>query len=85
MKPTKDQIAAEIAALKKLTPVGRFAGKTQETIRVQIEELEFGFDQTAAEWNELSDEDQMAVQDAINWKSGEDDTPPSKTFGGLVG
>lgn len=84
-KPTKEEIAAEIAALKNLKPTGKFARKTAETIRVQIEELEHDFDDTADEFEELSEEDQMAVTDARNWKFGDGADRPSETFAGLVG
>ena len=84
MKPTKDQIAAEIAALKKLKPIGPFARKTAETIQVQIDALSGEVDETADEWNDLTEEHQMNAMDCINWLNGDTETQPSKDWGGLV-
>ncbi len=81
---TKQEIQTEIAALKALKPVGRFADKTTEGIALQIEELEHGIDQTACEWEDLSDEQQGVVNDTIEWKESRSDSPPSKEWGGLV-
>lgn len=84
MKPkTTQQVAAEIAALKALKPVGQFTKKTKETIEIQIEALEHGMDETAPEWEELSEEQQMAAMDATTWKEGGNDEAPSKGFGNL--
>lgn len=81
---TKEEIKLEIEALKVLKPIGRFAGKTLESIRLQIEELEYGVDQTAGEWEELSDEQQSVVNNTIEWKEGRAKNPPSKEWPGLV-
>jgi hypothetical protein len=80
---TKQEIEAEIKALKALKPVGDFRRKTAATIETAIEELEFGVDQTAEEWNELSDEQRDIVNVAAAWRSGEE-TKPSEGWGGLV-
>lgn len=81
---TKQEIETEIAALKALKPLGRFADKTAESIALQIEELEYGVDQTAGEWEELSEEQQSVVNDTIEWKEGRAQNPPSKEWCGLV-
>lgn len=81
---TKQEIETEIAALKALKPVGRFAEKTSESIALQIEELEYGVDQTAAEWDDLSDEQQSVVNETIEWKEGRIRTPPHKEWCGLM-
>lgn len=84
MKRTKEEIAAEVAALKNLKPVGAFARKTQATIDATIEALEDGIDETAEEWNELSDDAQSSALDAMRWRDGDTDEKPSESFTGLV-
>ena len=84
MKRTKAEIAAEIAALKNLKPVGPFARKTQRTIAATVEALEDGIDETAEEWNELSYDAQSAALDAMRWRDGGTDEKPSEGFTGLV-
>lgn len=81
---TPREIKTEIEALKALKPTGRFADKTAESIALQLEELESGVDQTAGEWEELTDEQQSVVNDTIEWKEGRANTPPSKEWCGLV-
>ena len=81
---TPAEIAAEIAALKALKPIGRFARKTADGILLQLEELEFGMDQTCEEWNELGLDDQALVEDTRAWKECRSDKQPSKEWGGLV-
>ena len=80
---TKQEIAAEIKALKALKPVGDFKFKTAATIAAAVEELEYGVDQTADEWNDLSDEQQDIVRVAVAWRSGET-TKPSEGWDDLV-
>jgi len=79
---TKKEIESEIAALKALKPTG-FKRKTQATIDTAIEELSEGIDQTAEEWNDLSDEQRDIVNTAIAWRNGEE-TKPSEGWEGLV-
>lgn len=81
---TPQEIKTEIEALKALKPTGRFADKTAESIALQIEELEYGVDQTAGEWEELTNEQQSVVYDTIEWKEGRTKNPPSKEWRGLV-
>lgn len=83
-RPTKDQIKEEIAALKALQPIGRFAEKTKGTIDLVVDELEHGIDQTSEEWTELSDEHRDAVLQAEAWKRGLNGTLPSTGWEGLV-
>ena len=83
-KPTKDQIAAEVAILKTLKPVGPFAIKTAKSIELMIEELEHGVDQTSDEWSELNDEQQDVVNVTMLWKTGHHNDRPSQGWGGLV-
>ena len=84
-KPTKDQTAAEIAALKKLVPVGLFARKTAASIEIAIEALNDEVDETSDEFNvELTDEQREMAMDAINWKNGVTSHKPSEGWGGLV-
>jgi hypothetical protein len=81
---TQQEIKDEIEALKALKPTGRFEEKTTESIAFQIEELEFGYDDTAGEWDELTDEQQSCVLDTREWKEGSSKNRPSKEWGGLV-
>lgn len=84
MKRTKTEIAAEIAALKALKPVGVWARKTAATIQVQLDALEGNIDETADEFYvELTDEQQMAAIDAINWMNGDAEEKPSEGWGAL--
>lgn len=83
-KPTPKQVESEIAALLALTPVGPFKAKTADTIEIQVDALRHGVDDTAAEWEEMGDEMQMAAMDAVNWKDGSSKERPSEGWGGLV-
>lgn len=83
-KPSALELNAEISRLRSLVPVGTFARTTQETIDVMIEELRVGVDQTADEWDELTPNQQEAVDDARRWKDGKTSIRPSESFGGLV-
>lgn len=84
-KQTKDQIAAEIVALKKLKPIGLFARKTAATIEVQLDVLHNSgvVDDSCDEWNDLTDEQQSAAYDVQNWVNGDSDAKPSEDWGGL--
>lgn len=81
---SRQEIESEIEALKALKPIGRFAYKTGESIALQIEELEYGVDKTAGEWEELAEEMQSVVNDTTEWKEGRSKNPPSKEWYGLV-
>lgn len=84
-KRTQEEIAAEVAALKALKPVGLFARKTAATIQVQIDAVSGNIDQTSDEFHgELTEEQQMAAMDAINWANGDEEKKPSEDWGGLV-
>ena len=82
---TKQEIAAEIAALKALKPVrGQWQAKTKHSIELAIEELEHGYDTTAAEFSELSDSHQDVINSARMWKEGDSNDKPSESWGALV-
>ena len=81
---TKQEIETEIAALKALTPVGKFKENTERKIELAIEELEYGYDDTAEEWNELNDSEQDIVNTTRLWKEGDSDDKPSEGWGALV-
>lgn len=81
---TRSEITAEIEALKRLKPCGVHKHTTQAKIDIAIEELTFGWDQTAEEWNELSDGERDAVNVALSWKEGHSHSRPSKGWGSLV-
>jgi len=78
------QIKAEIAALKALRPTPTWAAKTKASITLAIEELEYGVDHTADEWNDLTAEQQELVMVARNWKYDNKKERPSKGWGILV-
>ena len=81
---TKDEINQEIKALKKLVPVGQWKEKTTRSIAAAVEELEHGYDDTAEEWNELSDSERDGILNARQWKEGDSDEKPSEGWGSLV-
>ena len=80
---TEKEIKTEILALKALKPVGKFANKTANSINLAIEELEFGVDDTAIEFLEMSDSERDIVNTTRLWKEGGKDRP-SKGWGKLV-
>ena len=82
---TKSEISAEIRALKALCPAGKFKKKTQNLINLAIEELEFGIDDTAGEWGEMTDADHDIVHTAFHWKEKMSNDRPSQGWGNLVG
>ena len=84
MKRPKEEIQSEIKALRALKPEGHAAHKTAKIIASQIDALENGVDDTCDEWEQLSEEEQMAIRDAQEWAGGDTETKPSEGFGGLV-
>lgn len=84
-KPTEQEVVAELDALRELNPVGQFARKTAASIQIAIDALLGNVDETSDEFNsELTDDQQQAALDAINWKNGDSDTKPSEGWGNLV-
>jgi len=83
-RPTKEEVAQEIADLKALKPIGPFAAKTARTISALVETLEHGFDENSDEWDELGDELQDAVIGAKGWKEGMMKDKPSDGWEGLA-
>ena len=81
---TKTEIDQEIFNLRQLKPVGMHQERTAEKIRVMIEELEFGVDDTADEFEEMTDGEQDCVRQARMWKEGDTETKPSEGWGNLV-
>lgn len=81
---TPEEIKTEIAALKALKPVGRWADRTQETIKLLVEELEEGVDDTSEEFEGLTEGQQEAVKMAREWKEEKYDDKPSEGWGDLV-
>ena len=81
---TKQEIETEIAALKALKPIGNFKENTARKIELAVEELEYGYDDTAEEWNELNDSEQDIVNTTRLWKEGDSDDKPSEGWGALV-
>ena len=81
---TEKEIKTEILALKALKPVGKFANKTANSVNLAIEELEFGVDDTADEFNDLDDSDKDCVRFTRIWKNGDSEDRPSRGWGELV-
>ena len=81
---TKEEIDTEIAALKALRPTGPHKKNTENMIDMAIEELQYGVDDTAEEWMELSDNHRDSVMTARRWKEGESNERPSQGWEGLV-
>lgn len=81
---TKQQIGAEIKALRALVPTGKWRLKTERSIELAIEELKHGFDDTSPEFRELDSSHQDIIWVARNWKLGENDERPSRGWGDLV-
>lgn len=81
---TKNEIKKEIAALKALKPVGLWKGRTEKSIELAILELEHGYDDTAEEYNELTDTERDIIQTARAWKESLSDDRPSQGWGSLV-
>lgn len=81
---SKQEIAAEIEAVKLLKPVGPHARSTQKKLELVLEELTYGVDDSAEEWNELRDTDQDLVNTTRLWKEGDSDDRPSQGWGPLV-
>ncbi len=74
-KPTKDQIAAEIAALEKCkdyAPARTMFGEDNHAkIDRQIEFLRGDIDIDGPEWDDLNENEQSAVMDAQAWVDGD--------------
>ena len=73
-KPTKDQIAAEIAALEKAKIYApartMFGDDNHANIDRQIEYLRGDLDMDGPEWDDLSENEQSAVMKAEAWQDG---------------
>jgi len=81
---SKTEIKKEIAALRKLKPVGPFGFKTARTIVAAIGELEYGHDMTAAEWFEMPEHERAMAEQAKEWKEGHIEERPSEGWGKVV-
>lgn len=87
LKPmrTHQEVIEEIKALKALKPApGVHQRSVAERIKLAIEELEFGVDDTAEEWNEMTDNERDTVTEARRWKQADTDERPSTGWGALV-
>lgn len=81
---TPQEIRKEIKALKKLKPTGMFKFKTARSIALAIQELEYRYDDTSDEWNELTDSQRDIIHCARAWKEGDSSHKPSEGWGNLV-
>lgn len=81
MKPTPEQIEAEIKALEAckhyIPKRTRFGDDNLHVVSLQIEELRDGIDDTDDEWNGFSEREQDAIYEARNWKNGDEPEAPS--------
>jgi len=87
MSRTPEEIAEEISRLRSLRPSGKGhvnPARVQALINIAIEELEYGFDRTAEEWDEMEDSLRDQANQAYFWKSGLADVRPSTGWGFLV-
>lgn len=71
-------IENEILALQNLKPTGPHKDSIQARFDLMIEELEWGVDDTAEEWDDLSDCEQDAVMSTRRWKEGDSNDRPSE-------
>lgn len=78
---TQTEIEAEIKALEACkTYIPRttaFGDNNHHNLDLQIEELRYGIDDTADEWNDYSEGEQSAIMEARSWKEGDEDESPS--------
>lgn len=81
---TKEEIEQEIFNLRQLKPVGPHQVQTQLKIEFMVEELEFGLDETADEFDEMTEGEWDSVRQARAWKEGETEDKPSTGWGSLV-
>ena len=81
---TQKEINDEIEALQRLCPIGPWKSQTTRNINFAIEALRDGFDTTAAEFEELLEDQQETVIQALGWKNGECECRPSTGWGKLV-
>ena len=89
---TSQEISGEVAALKALRPVGKFAYTTAKKILACIRELELGqgqvqadlFGHTPGPVEERDEEIKSILMDVRNWKLGKTNYKPSEGWGSLV-
>ena len=81
---TDKEIKKEIQALRKFVPIGPFKNSTCQLIKLAIEELEYGVDQSSGEYFELESSQKECVLTTNDWKEGLIKHPPSKWWGKLV-
>lgn len=78
---TKKEITDEIKALeacKSYIPrLTIFGDDNHRNVDLQIEELRYGIDDTADEWNDYTESEQSAIMEARYWKEGDEDESPS--------
>ena len=82
---TKSEIEAEVANLEAckayIPKYSAFSEDNHAIVNLQIEELRFGIDDTADEWDELSDMEKSAILEARDWKEGQVEDAPSMGWG----
>ncbi len=82
-KRTPEEIAAEIAALEALQPPpGRFQSKQRDNIELMVSTLKGQIDETADEFNEMSDEDIDTYYGTRGWVNGQNNDRPSESWKG---
>jgi hypothetical protein len=88
MKPTPEQITAEIAKLKLIKPKIRehnaFGDSIHKAIDAQIAALEGDYDDTCDEFWEQPDHTRSAQADAHYWAEGDEPISPSESWAALI-
>ncbi len=81
-KPTPEEIAAEIAALEALEPKGPHASALRDSIEIHVGVLKGEIDNTAEEFNEMTQQQQDAASEAFMWRDGDSIHRPSASYEG---
>jgi len=85
MKPTRQEVDAELAALNTLKPVGPWASTTAGLIGIASQVLAGGFNPTtAADFQSLTNEQRDIATSAQSWLDGHSTERPSQGWGELV-
>ena len=85
MKPTKEEVDAEIAALNALKPIGPWASTTAGLIGIAAQVLSGEFNSvTAADHGSFTQEQLDIASSAQSWLDGRSTDRPSQGWGELV-
>ncbi len=82
-KRTKEEIAAEIAAVEALQPPhGKFRAKQLEAIELMVSALKGEIDETCQEFCEMCEEDIDTYMQTRAWVDGQSENKPSDSWKG---